>query len=78
MSNINFNEQLTRLRKQRGLFVGMDAIREKCGFGEDKIREAFNRLPVRHKQLDGGGFGNRIEGSNMHIPSLLALFIHPL
>ncbi|MDR0916924.1 MAG: helix-turn-helix domain-containing protein [Oscillospiraceae bacterium] len=61
-------------RRDFDLFVGADAIGEKCGFSVEKVREIFKHLPVQHKQLDNGGFGYRIEGSNMHVPTLLSLF----
>ncbi|MDR0905863.1 MAG: helix-turn-helix domain-containing protein [Oscillospiraceae bacterium] len=62
-------------RRDFDLFVGADKIGEKCKFSEDKILEIFKWLPIHHKQLDDGSFGYRIEGSNMHLPALLSLFL---
>ena len=57
------------------LFVSIQDIADKSKMSEEKIQEAFKWLPIHHKRLDDGSFGYRIEGSNMHIPALLLLFI---
>ena len=63
-------------RENFDLFVGIQDVADKAKMNEEKIREAFKWLPIHHKRLDDGGFGYRIEGSNMHIPALLLLFKH--
>ncbi|MCL1795116.1 MAG: helix-turn-helix domain-containing protein [Oscillospiraceae bacterium] len=62
-------------RRDFDLFVGIQEIGDKAKMSEEKIREIFKRLPIHHKRLDDGSIGYRIEGSNMHIPTLLTLFI---
>lgn len=63
-------------RKRFDLFVSSSDIAEKASISEEKVKEAFKRLPIHHKRLDDGSFGYRIEGSNMHIPALLLLFLN--
>ena len=65
--------ELTRI--DFDLFVGIDKVVEKSGLSENTVSEAFKHLPIHHKRLDNGGIGYRIEGSNMHIPALLRLFM---
>lgn len=57
------------------LFVGIEEIVDKAGLDEKVVHEAFKHMPIHHKRLDDGSIGYRIEGSNMHIPSLLTLFV---
>jgi len=57
------------------LFVGIDKIVDKAGLDEKVVREAFKHMPIHHKRLEDGSIGYRIEGSNMHIPSMLTLFM---
>jgi transcriptional regulator with XRE-family HTH domain len=63
-------------REDFNLFVGIDSIAEKAKINEEKVHEAFKWLPIHRKRLDDGSFGYRIEGSNMHIPALLRLFLN--
>ena len=62
-------------RENFDLFVGIQDVADKAKMGEDKVREAFNRLPIHNKRMEDGSFGYRIEGSNMHLPALLSLFV---
>lgn len=62
-------------RRNFDLFVGIDEIIKKSGLEENIVREAIKRMPIHQKRMDNGSIGYRIEGSNMHIPTLLTLFI---
>ena len=62
-------------RRDFDLFVGIQEISDKAKISEEKVIEIFKWLPIHHKRLDDGSIGYRIEGSNMHIPTLLSLFI---
>jgi transcriptional regulator with XRE-family HTH domain len=62
-------------RKNFDIFVGIQEVCDKAKMSEEKVTEIFKWLPIHHKRLDDGSYGYRIEGSNMHIPALLLLFI---
>ena len=57
-------------------FASIEEVAQKSGLDENIVRETFKWMPIHHKRLDDSSIGYRIEGSNMHVPTLLSLFIH--
>lgn len=53
------------------LFVPPEMIAEKCKLPLDAVEAALDNLPIHLKTIENDEQGYRIEGSYMHIPSIL-------
>lgn len=55
------------------LYVTIDEIASSCKVPTDMVESALDSLPIQAKTLADGRDGYRIEGSYMHIPTVLTL-----
>lgn len=55
------------------LFVSMSTLIDHCKLSEDNIRSALKNIPIQVKDSNDGQLLYRIEGSYMHIPSILLM-----